>query len=295
VSVAAFISSQRAEHRVPHATACRALGVSPSWFYKWHERPPSPRQRRRAELTAAVRAAFDASGGTYGSPRITADLQAVGWQVSKNTIAAVMAAEQLVARSKRRRRSLTRADKTARRAPDLLNRDFTAPAPDVKWCGDLTEIPTGEGKLYLAAVEDLFSRRLLGFAMSDRHDAELAVASLRMAAAVRGGTIAGVIFHTDQGSEYSSGLFGGACRNLGVTQSMGRVGSALDNAAAESFFSTLEHELLSRRQFATRAEARAAVAGWIDGFYNRIRRHSSAGMRSPIDHELAAAAAAAAA
>jgi putative transposase len=295
VSVAAFISSQRAEHRVPHATACRALGVSTSWFYKWAYRPPSPRQRRRAELTAAVRAAFDASGGTYGSPRITAELQAAGWQVSKNTIAAVMAAEQLVARPKRRRRCLTRADRTARRAPDLLHRDFTAPAPDVKWCGDLTEIPTGEGKLYLAAVEDLFSRRLLGFAMSDRHDAELAVASLRMAAAVRGGTIAGVIFHTDQGSEYTADLFGAACRNLGVTQSMGRVGSALDNAAAESFFSTLEHELLSRRQFATRAEARAAVAGWIDGFYNRIRRHSSAGMRSPIDHELAAAAATAAA
>jgi transposase InsO family protein len=295
VSVAAFISSQRAEHRVPHATACRALGVSPSWFYKWADRPPSPRQRRRAELTVAVRAAFDASGGTYGSPRITAELQAAGWQVSKNTVAAVMAAEQLVARPKRRRRSLTRAAKTARRAPDLLNRDFTAPAPDVKWCGDLTEIPTGEGKLYLAAVEDLFSRRLLGFAMSDRHDAELAVASLRMAAAVRGGTIAGVIFHTDQGSEYTAALFGAACRNLGVTQSMGRVGSALDNAAAESFFSTLEHELLSRRQFATRDEARAAVAGWIDGFYNRIRRHSSAEMRSPIDHELAAAAAAAAA
>jgi antitoxin component of MazEF toxin-antitoxin module len=201
VSVAAFISSQRAEHHVPHATACRAFGVSPSWFYKWHQRPPSRRQRRRAELAAAVRAAFDASGGTYGSPRITAELQAAGWQVSRNTVAAVMADQRLIARPKRRRRSLTRADKTARRAPDLLGRDFTAPAPNRKGCGDLTEIPTGDGKLYLAAVEDLFSRRLLGFAMSDRHDAELAVASLRMAAAVRGGSVAGVIFHTDQGSE----------------------------------------------------------------------------------------------
>lgn len=295
MSVAAFISSQRAEHGVPHAIACRALGVSESWFYKWQDRPPNARQRRRAELAAAVQAAFDASGGTYGSPRITAELRAAGWQVSKNTVAAVMADQRLVARPKRRRRCLTRADKTARRAPDLLGRDFTAPAPDVKWCGDLTEIPTGDGKLYLAAVEDLFSRRLLGFAMSDRHDAELAVASLRMAAAVRGGTVAGVIFHTDQGSEYSSGLFGAACRSLGVTQSMGRVGSALDNAAAESFFSTLEHELLSRHQFATRDEARAAVAGWIDGFYNRIRRHSTTGMRSPMDYELAAANAAEAA
>ena len=295
MSVAAFISSQRAEHRVPHATACRALGVSPSWFYKWQERPPSPRQRRRAELDEAVKDAFDASGGTYGSPRITAELKAAGWQISKNTVAAVMAAQQLVARPKRRRRSLTRPDKTARRAPDLLHRNFTAPAPNVKWCGDLTEIPSGDGKLYLAAVEDLFSRRLLGFAMSDRHDAELAVASLRMAAAVRGGTVTGVIFHTDQGSEYTSGLFAAACRGLGVVQSMGRVGSALDNAAAESFFSTLEHELLSRHQFATRNEARAAVASWIDGFYNRIRRHSTTGMRSPIDYELAAATEAAAA
>jgi hypothetical protein len=201
VSVAAFISSQRAEHGVPHATACRALGVSESWFYKWHQRPPSPRQGRRAELDEAVRRVFDASGGTYGSPRITAELHAAGWQVSKNTVAAVMADQRLIARPKRRRRCLTRADKTARRASDLVGRDFTAPAPNVKWCGDLTEIPTTEGKLYLAAVEDLFSRRLLGFAMSDRHDAELAVASLRMAAAARGGSVGGVIFHTDQGSE----------------------------------------------------------------------------------------------
>jgi len=295
VSVAAFISSQRAEHGVPHATACRALGVSESWFYKWHQRPPSPRQGRRAELDEAVRRVFDASGGTYGSPRITAELHAAGWQVSKNTVAAVMADQRLIARPKRRRRCLTRADKTARRAPDLVGRDFTAPAPNVKWCGDLTEIPTTEGKLYLAAVEDLFSRRLLGFAMSDRHDAELAVASLRMAAAARGGSVGGVIFHTDQGSEYTAGPFAAACRSLGVVQSMGRVGSALDNAPAESFFSTLEHELLSRRQFATRDEGRRVVAGWIDGFYNRIRRHSSAGMRSPIDYELAASAAAAAA
>jgi putative transposase len=295
VSVAAFISSQRAEHGVPHATACRALGVSPSWFYKWHQRPPTPRQRRRADLDAAVRVVFEASAGTYGSPRVTAELKAAGWRVGQNTVAASMAAQQLVARPKRRRRCLTRADKTARRAPDLIGRDFSAAEPNLKWCGDLTEIPTAEGKLYLAAVEDLFSRRLLGFAMSDQHNAELAVASLRMAAAVRGGSVAGVIFHTDQGSEYTAGVFAAACRSLGVVQSMGRVGSALDNAAAESFFSTLEHELLSRRQFATRDEARRVVAGWIDGFYNRIRRHSTTGMRPPIDYELAAAAEATAA
>ena len=284
MSVAGFISSQRAEHGVPHATACRALGVSESWFYKWHQRPPSRRQQRRAELDEAVRRVFEASAGTYGSPRITAELKATGWRVGENTVAASMAAQQLVARPKRRRRSLTRADKTARRAPDLVGRDCTAPAPNVKWCGDLTEIPTAEGKLYLAAVEDLFSRRLLGFAMSDRHDAELAVASLRMAAAVRGGSISGVIFHTDQGSEYTSGLFGGACRSLGVVQSMGRVGSALDNAVIESWHSTLEFELRRLERFATKAEARAKVAAWIEE-YNHDRRHSALGMRSPIAYE----------
>ena len=132
MSVAAFISSQRVEHGVPHATACRALGVSPSWFYKWHERPASRRQRRRAELDAAVRAAFEASGGTYGSPRITAELKATGWRIGENTVAASMAAQQLVARPNRRRRSLTRADKNARRAPDLVGRDFSAAEPNLK-------------------------------------------------------------------------------------------------------------------------------------------------------------------
>ena len=148
-------------------------------------------------------------------------------------MAASMVAQQLVARPKRRRRCLTRADKTARRAPDLVCRDFSAAEPNLKWCGDLTEIPTAEGKLYLAAVEDLFSRRLLGFTMSDQHDAELAVASLRMAAAVRGGSISGVIFHTDQGSEYTSGPFaaqGSACpgrrrAGAGSTPSRPRRGS----------------------------------------------------------------------
>jgi len=177
VSVAVFISSQRAEHGVPHVTGCRALGVSPSWFYKWSGRPASRRQQRRAELAAAVRAAFDASGSTYGSPRITAELHAAGWQVSKNTVAAVMADQRLIARPKRRRRCLTRADKTARRAPDLVGRDFTAAEPNLKWCGDLTEIPTDEGKLYLATVLDLGSRRLPGFAVGDHHDSAAALSS----------------------------------------------------------------------------------------------------------------------
>ena len=196
-----------------------------------------------------------------------------------------MARQGLVGRPTRRRfRCLTRPDKAAAPLPDLVKRDFTAPAINVKWCGDLTEVPTDEGKLYLAHVEDLASRRLPGFALSEHHDAPLAVAALAMAAAVRGGDVTGVIFHSDHGSEYTAELFETACRRLGVRQSMGRVGSCFDNAASESFHSTLEFELLRKRRFATKAEARVAVAGYIDR-YNRTRRHSSCEMRSPIEFE----------
>jgi transposase InsO family protein len=200
VSVAAFIASQRTEHAVPHAIACRALNVSQSWFYKWRDRPPTPRQQRRRTLAAAVRQVFDDSGGTYGSPRIGDALRDQGWQVSDNTIAALMAELGLVARAKRRRRGLTRPGQRPA-APDLIRRAFTAPAPDVAWCGDMTEIVTDEGKLYLATVIDLYSRRILGYAMGEHHDAGLVVAALNMAAVTRGGDVAGVIFHSDRGSE----------------------------------------------------------------------------------------------
>ena len=202
-------------------------------------------------------------------------------------MAASMARQGLVARPKRRFRCLTRQDKRKVPFADLVGRDFTAAAPNVKWCGDITEIPTLEGKLYLADVEDLFSRRIVGFAMSDHPDAELAKAALQTAVVLRGGSVAGVIFHTDRGSTYTAELFTRACRHHRATQSMGRVGSALDNAAAESFFSTLEHELLSRITFKTKEEARRRVAAWIDT-YNRTRRHSVCGMKSPIDYETAA-------
>ena len=187
MTVAGFIASQRTEYGVPHAVACRALEVSESWFYKWHDRPPTARDRRRAELDAAVKKFFNASGGTYGSPRIFDDLVEAGWKVSENSVAASMVRLGLVARSKRRRKNLTRPDKKARPFPDLVKRDFSAPAPNVKWCGDMTEIPTDEGKLYLSTCLDLFSRRLLGCCTSDHPDAVLAVATIRMAAAVRGG------------------------------------------------------------------------------------------------------------
>ena len=288
MSVASFIASQRTEHRVPHAVTCRLLGVSESWFYKWHDRPPTPRQLRRAELDAAVKASFDDSGGTphtYGSTRVWEDLVADGWRVSKKTVAASMARQGLQGRSpKRKRRSLTRPDKAAAPIPDLIGRDFGADGIDQRWCGDLTEIPTGEGKLYLATVLDLGSRRLLGFALGEHHDSQLAKAALCMAAAVRGGDITGVIFHSDRGGEYVGDLFATACSTLGVTQSMGRVGSALDNAAAESFNSTLEHELLSRNRFDTKDQARRAVARFIDAYNNR-RRHSACEMLPPVVYE----------
>jgi putative transposase len=287
VSVASFVGSQRTEHKVPHAISCRVLEISESWFYKWHDRPATPRQERRARLDAAVRRSFEDSGGTpgtYGSPRVHADLVDDGWKVSVNTVAASMASQGLVARAKRRRRSLTRPDKAAAPVPDLVERDFTATDINEKWCGDLTEIPTDEGKLYLATVEDLASRRLPGFAIGEHHDAELATGALKMAAAIRGGDVAGVIFHSDKGGEYTGDRFAEACTKLGVTQSMGRVGSALDNAAAESFNSTLEWELLSRQQFATKDHARREIAAFIDR-YNRVRRHSTCEMRPPVDYE----------
>lgn len=288
MTVASFIASQRTEHGVPHALSCRALEVPESTFYKWHSRPPTPRHQRRAELDAAVKASFQDSGGTpctYGSPRVWEDLIEAGWRVSKKTVAASMARQGLQGRCpKRKRRSLTRPDKAAAPIPDLVKRDFAAEAIDQRWCGDLTEIPTDEGKLYLATVLDLASRRLPGFAIGEHHDAPLAKAALCMAAAVRGGKVTGVVFHSDKGGEYVGDVFTRACGALGAVQSMGRVGSALDNAAAESFNSTLEFELLSRRHFATKDQARREVAAFIDA-YNHRRRHSSCEMLPPVAYE----------
>jgi putative transposase len=289
VSLAALIAAQRAQHGIPHVVSCRALGVSSAWFYKWRHGDGSPRRGRRKALAATIAYLFHKHKRTYGSPRITADLRAMGWRVSPNTVAALMREQGLVARRKHRRGGTTRPDKSARKAPDLLRRDFTPPGqPNVAWVGDLTEIPTDEGKLHLGSVLDLHSRRVPGFAMDVHHDAALARAALCMAIAVRGGSVAGVIFHTDQGGEYTGEFFAAACRSAGVTQSMGRTGSALDNAVAESFNSTLEWELFRDNHFHTREEARHAVAAWIDD-YNSQRRHSTNAMLSPIDFERACA------
>jgi putative transposase len=286
--VAAFIASQRAGHGIPQAVSCRALGVSQAWFYKWVQGELPPREARRQRLKAEVARLFGLHEGKYGSPRIAADLKDAGWRVSENTVAGLMRELGLAARPKRKRRGTTRPGRGRWRAPDLVKRDFPAAGINRKWYGDGTEIQTGEGKLHLVSVLDMGSRRLLGFSLGGHHDAELAYGALAMAVAVRGGAVPGVIMHTDQGSEYTAGLFRQACGRLGIQQSMGRPGSALDNAVIESWHSTLEFELRSRETFATKAAARARVAAWIEE-YNHDRRHSALGMRSPADYERALA------
>jgi len=305
VSVARFIADQRTMYRVPHTVVCALLGVSVAWFYKWLGRadrlgPHTAQERRRQQLDAAVAATFTAAKGLHGSPRLLHDLRDAGWTVSEKAVADSMRRQGLIARRINRRGGLTRQDKTAPKFPDLLKRDFTASRPNAKWVGDMTELPTGPDgtgpRLYLATVIDLYSRRLLGAATSLHPDAQLACAAIKMAVATRGGKDAiwredeaeRVIFHTDRGSTYTANAFTKLCRKMGIRQSMGRVGSCFDNAAAEAFFSSLEWEVLSRHTFKTVDQARAVVLDWCYGFYNHDRRHSSAGMMSPINYETTA-------
>lgn len=298
MSVARFIADQKTFWRVPVAACCALLGVSVSWFYKWWPRaqaggPTTKRAKRRAEVDAAVKSAFTAARELHGSPRLVHDLRDAGWQISTKTVADSMRRQQLVARRIKRRNGLTRQDRTAPKFPDLLKRDFTATEPNCRWVGDITEIPTDHGKLYLATVIDLYSRRLLGAATGLHPDAQLACDAIKMAAAARGGRAAiwrddeaqRVIFHTDRGSTYTATSLMKLCRKIGIRQSMGRVGSCFDNAAAEAFFSSLEWEVLSRHRFVDTRHAQAVVLDWCYGFYNHTRRHSTAGMMSPITYE----------
>jgi putative transposase len=286
VSVAGFIAAQRAEFGVPQATACRALGVSQAWFYKWAHGDASPGRARRQMLAVLIGQIFAAHKHRYGSPRICAELRDAGWSVSVNTVAQLMAEHGWVARRKRRRKGTTRPGRGRWAAPDLVRRQFGASRINQKWFGDVTEILTGEGKLFLATVLDVGSRRLPGFALSNHHDAELAEAALQMAVAVRGGrdVVAGVIMHTDRGTEYTAHAFRRACQRMKIRQSMGRPGSALDNAVIEAWHSTLEFELRRLEHYPTKTAARAGVAAFIDE-YNRDRRHSALQMMSPIAFE----------
>jgi putative transposase len=233
-------------------------------------------------LTETVRKIHAVSRGTYGTPRVHAELVADGVQVGKNRVARLMH-EAGVAGVSRRKFAVTTVRDGGRQAPDLVDRTFTADAPNVLWVADITYIPTWAGFLYLAVVLDVFSRRIVGWSMSTTLHTTVVLDALSMALAMR--RPRGVIHHSDQGSQYTSIEFGNRCREAGVRPSMGSVGDAYDNAMAESFFATLECELLDRRRFKTQAEARNAVFEFIEGFYNPRRRHSSLGYLSPVEFE----------
>lgn len=275
------MTAHQAVHRV--ATMCRVLGVSPSGYYAWRKRPLSPRARADVELSAYIDAIHRASRGTYGAPRVHAELAALGLHVSRKRVARLMRALGVHGVSRRRRPRTTLRDPAHPPAPDLVARDFTAPGPDQLWVADITYIPTWAGFLYLAVVLDAWSRRVIGWAMAPHLRTELVLAALDMAVAQRRPT--DVIHHSDQGCQYTSLAFGRRCREAGVRPSMGSVGDAYDNALCESFFATLECELLDRQRFATQAEARLAVFDFIEGWYNPRRRHSALDYLSPLAYE----------
>jgi putative transposase len=272
----------------PVAAACGAAGVSTTTYYAWVARRaqgPSRAEQQQADLVAEIRAIHADSDQTYGSPRVTAELRRRGRVVNRKRVARLMAAHGLVGYRPRRRRSLTKPDATTPPAPDLLGRLFAPDRPNVAWCGDLTYVPTDEGWLYLASVIDLASRHLLGWSMGAQHDAGLVTGALDTAVATRGRQrMDQTIFHTDRGSEYTSAACVQACRRLGLRQSMGRTGSCLDNAVAESFFATLKVELVCRRRYRAHAEARASIFAWIH-HYNRRRLHSATGYLPPVQWE----------
>ena len=268
--------------RYPIAVMCRVLDVSPSGYYAWAKRPACERAAMDAALTAQIRAAHAASNGTYGAPRLQVDLADAGIRISRKRVARLMRNAGLAGVT-RRKSTVTTVRDGARQAPDLVNRDFTADQPDRLWVADITYIPTWAGFLYLAVVLDAFSRRIVGWSMTTTLHRQVVLDALDMALWQR--QPSGVIHHSDQGSQYTSIEFGKRCREAGVRPSMGSVGDAYDNAMAESFFATLECELLDRRRFKTQAEARIAVFAFIEGFYNPRRRHSSLGYLSPVKFE----------
>lgn len=270
--------------RFPIRTMCRVLGVSSSGYHDWLARSPSARQTANARLAEQIRQVHRASDGTYGMPRVRAQLKADGHSVSRKRIARLM--QQAGLRGVSRRRGFvvtTERDKRQRPAPDLVNRRFRADAPNQLWVADMTYVPTWTGFVYLAMVLDAFSRKVVGWAMGEQMTADLVISALNMALHTRRPDA--VIHHSDQGSQYTSIAFGNRCREMGVRPSMGTVGDAYDNAMAESFFATLECELIERRSFKTKAEARTALFTWIEGWYNPHRLHSSLGYLSPTKYE----------
>lgn len=275
------MSANRAQYAV--RPMCRLLGVSPSGYYAWSRRSTSQHAQADAELLVRIRAIYERSRGTYGAPRIHAELLACGELVSRKRVARLMREAGLRGASRRRQIITTQRDVKSRPAPDLVNRDFTADGRDQLWVADITYIPTGSGFLYLAVVVDAWSRRVVGWSMATHLRTELVLEALNMALGQR--RPQGVIHHSDQGTQYTSIAFGQRCREAGVRPSMGSVGDCFDNALCESFFATLECELLERRRLRTQVEARMAVFEFLEGWYNPHRRHSALGYLSPMEFE----------
>ena len=262
---------------------CRVLGVSASGYYAWLTRRPSRRAQEDARLAARIRALHTLSRGTYGAPRIWEDLAEEGVHISRKRIARLMRALGLQGVSRRRGVHTTRRSPDAQPAPDLVERHFAAEDPNRLWVADITYIPTWSGFLYLAVVLDAWSRRIVGWAMRTTLRSELVLEALEMALAQR--RPHDVIHHSDHGAQYTSIAFGTRCREAGVRPSMGSAGDCFDNALCESFFATLECELLDRSSFRTPSQARLAVFDFIEGFYNPRRRHSALGYHSPMAYE----------
>jgi len=262
---------------------CRVFAVSPSGYYAWNSRAPSARALRDAELTAQIRAFHARSKGTYGAPRVLEDLREQGIRLGKKRVARLMQAAGLQGVSRRKWVTTTTRDADAIAAPDLVQRQFAADRPNRLWVADITYIPSWAGFLYLAVVLDAFSRKVVGWAMAEHLRTELVLAALNMAIGQR--RVEAVVHHSDHGTQYTSIAFGLRCKQAGVRPSMGSVGDAYDNAMAESFFATLECELLDRVTLRTKAEARMAVFEFIEGWYNPNRRHKGLGQISPIEFE----------
>jgi putative transposase len=278
-----FVERERANY--PVATMCRVLEVSTSGYYAWRSRPASPRSLADACLAQVIGEIHTDSRGTYGAPRIHAELR-LDHRIfcSQKRVARLMHQAGIQGVHRRKGVRTTRRDETAAPAPDLLERDFQATEADRKWVSDITYVPTWAGFLYVAVVIDCFSRRVVGWAMRDHLRTELVLEALEMAIHNRRPTH-GLVHHSDRGCQYTSYVFGRRCQEAGIAPSMGSVGDAYDNAAAESFFATLECELIDRSIFRNRTEARLAVFDFIEGFYNSRRRHSALGQLSPAEFE----------
>ncbi|WP_424991540.1 IS3 family transposase [Naumannella halotolerans] len=287
VSCYRLMAAEKATYEI--ARMARLLGVSRSGFYDWQARDtagPSLREQRREELLMKIRQFHADSDAVYGSPRILADLRADGQQVSRKTVAKLMRQHQIVGISPRGwRPSTTIPDPHAGRLPDLVERRFDQGQLNRVWTSDITYLATAQGWLYLCAVRDGCSRRVIGWAITDHLRADLVDQALSMAYVLRGQLPTQVIFHADRGCQYTSAQIADLCADLGLLQSVGRTGVCWDNAATEAFWSTLKTEFYQRRTWTTKAEAKIATARWIEERFNRRRRHSSIGMMTPVQYE----------